>query len=293
MSLSTLRTSNGHDVNLRDPAINIITLSYETKYQNQPVTQSNLTKEKEALAKGDGKLQQLTAKYVDIGDQIIKQSYKMHLTQNRINVMATELSSRYRSAEDIARARQRLAELEEEKREVMFEIQHSLRVSRGPIRGLRIRTDVTDRALSPIPLDHSPPPPEEPETNPITTTSTQTRDSSPVRRTTSDDNALTSGVRQLRRAIGDLDEKVEFKSVFDCDHKTCSICKEDMTREEITVLDCGHCFHFICANRNYFTDRRHRCAMCRTPQGFPPRTPGQAAVLLGEKMDEVFGRTSS
>jgi len=111
----------------------------------------------------------------------------------------------------------------------------------------------------------------------------------------SDEQAL-EDMRAMRQALHDsLDENKqhEVKAFISTRNKTCAICQDDITREEITVLDCGHCFHFICANRNYFYDRQHRCASCRVEQKFPPRTPMVTEGIIGETLDDVFGPKQS
>jgi hypothetical protein len=120
------------------------------------------------------------------------------------------------------------------------------------------------------------------------------RDASPIRTEPPNRERTrpTGGVTNLftRMEINeDKEEKHEVKVFLDPDHKQCTICHQPLTRQEITVLKCGHCFHFICANRWYRTGGAHSCAICRNVDHTAPITPGEARSIIGERLDEVFG----
>lgn len=79
---------------------------------------------------------------------------------------------------------------------------------------------------------------------------------------------------------------------LDPDHLGCTLCPYKMDREGFTILvDCGHCFHFHCANKAFKADIKHRCPLCREVMKEPPITNKTAKEMLGpEQLDMIFGK---
>jgi len=93
--------------------------------------------------------------------------------------------------------------------------------------------------------------------------------------------------------INESEEKVYEveKVIFDKDHKICTICYHNMHRGDICVLECGHCFHFMCAtkwwrgtisNDDGEAMERHTCSWCNHIQNEPPITLRGSLKIIGK-----------
>jgi len=87
----------------------------------------------------------------------------------------------------------------------------------------------------------------------------------------------------------------EIKAVFDEEHKECVICHEELSRESISIMHCGHVFHFLCAQRWWRygngSNRRHSCATCRVVDDDRSPYSNEATIgIIGEVLlTRVFG----
>jgi len=110
----------------------------------------------------------------------------------------------------------------------------------------------------------------------------------------SDDGAsnVLGGLELGNQERSELDE---IKSIFDEQHTECAICHEELSRESISILHCGHVFHFLCAQRWWRygngNNRRHSCASCRVVDDARPPYSNQATIgIIGEVLlTRVFG----
>jgi len=95
-------------------------------------------------------------------------------------------------------------------------------------------------------------------------------------------------------AFEDDDTEVEELKVY-LDKKTsCPICPRKLDRSDVSVLDCGHCFHFMCAIKSFANDEKHRCPVCRTPMQAVPRSTQESLVVIGEEnLTRAFGPVRS
>jgi len=86
----------------------------------------------------------------------------------------------------------------------------------------------------------------------------------------------------------ELDHKCPDKVYLYRDNKDCACCYCEITPTDISLLDCGHCYHFLCAHRAYKNDPQHRCPLCRAEQMIPPRSTATSTHILGDIMDDIF-----
>jgi len=91
-------------------------------------------------------------------------------------------------------------------------------------------------------------------------------------------------------AFEDTEMEVEELKVY-LDKKTlCAICPKKLDRNDISALDCGHCFHFMCAIKSYANDVKHRCPVCRIPMETVPRSTQESLAVIGEEtLTRAFG----
>jgi len=114
----------------------------------------------------------------------------------------------------------------------------------------------------------------------------------------------TGSDQSVSGAMGDMgmDEKVEMpdeiKVIFNS--KECSICgvpadKHPIRRDNISVLRCGHVFHFFCAQKWYRYGngryRRHSCAICRNvDDDVSPYSSTMSCEIIGDVLlNQVLG----
>jgi len=110
---------------------------------------------------------------------------------------------------------------------------------------------------------------------------------------------VSPALSELGRAMNKLviNEK-KVKVILSQDNKKCAICRKVLSRTDISLMECGHCFHFMCAidwdrvptlidGKNVLT---HECFICKAKQKELPLTLQQSIKIIGkEKMNEVFG----
>ena len=61
-------------------------------------------------------------------------------------------------------------------------------------------------------------------------------------------------------------------------NESCPICQETLRSKNLSVLSCGHSFHFTCGMQWHCT--HDTCPLCRTPTGQPPITKNTRDRLI-------------
>jgi hypothetical protein len=278
--------SNTFDRNLltrNSEAYRNIYRELQSKVHRMPLTRATLTKLRNELNKVESKATTAFAKLLDMGENLDKIIMTIDAYCRLIDIVDSEVNDTVdntdlmdaleeeRKAQEQAQiARLRRQQVESERKVVAAERRASGR-GRPSARGRSpVRTaPSTSRERAPR---RSPSPLRAPTTS---------------RSPTAD---LRDGMNSMAVAENEL------KVYLSRENRTCGICQDPhqlLSRSDISVLSCGHCFHFLCAMK-WHGDRRQnpfrRCAICRTTQSqAPPTTSNSLLIIGGTQLDEIFG----
>jgi len=113
-----------------------------------------------------------------------------------------------------------------------------------------------------------------------------------------DTTTLSPVSRQLNIAMNQMSVDNEVKVVLSKEDKQCKFCHKDLSRDNISVLECGHCLHFMCACRYYgkvnIIEGREKmcceCFVCGQLQKESPLGLRDSHKIIGDELlNQVFG----
>jgi hypothetical protein len=253
------------------------------QFNNLPLTKSTLNKLRTDQSKDESKAQLIKVKVEDMGATLLDVRIKQAIRINQINYLQNELTLRNTNNNAVNEAKEEERQANERAGIARIRRQQAELGARLEASEARVAPRGTTRTTAPPRRERS----RSPATVPARPPPETSQPNSPTEN-------LGFAVDVMHVGESDEEDKRPIRVILDADHKTCTVCSNDLKRNDICVLDCGHCFHFICAHRAYRSDSQHRCPTCRAIQVIVPRSCQASARLLDEELlDEVFPPSSS
>jgi hypothetical protein len=261
------------------------------QFNNLPITKSTLKKLRNDQSKDESKATLIEVKIEDMGATLLDIRIKQDIRSNLINYVTNELTLRItnnnavneaKEAERVANERARASTMQRQQAELTARLEAT--------EARAMPRDVT----RPVPRVAFAPLPRRARSRSPTRPNQAPRPQTPAVTAQPDSPTENLGEALNNMFVEESDEKHPTRVYLDKDNKSCILCSVDLTRDNISVLDCGHCFHFLCAHRAYRSDRQHRCPICRAVQMIVPRSCRASSSLLDKRLlDEVFPPSSS